>query len=158
MKPSLHNRQNRISLTMRNLKRLILALAGRISRDADLAPWRELAVIFTDDAGIVPFNAACFGKAWSTDVIAQPYTSPLGGEVIVNVERALSIGGPGPRGEAELALYIAHGLHHLAGAVDHTPAQRRAMLRQERDWLWALAKEGWLENLWRPSGPRLRRG
>ncbi|MBP7829508.1 MAG: rRNA maturation RNAse YbeY [Kiritimatiellae bacterium] len=141
---------------MRNLKRLILNLAGRINRDAGRSPWRELTVLFTDDEGIVPVNIACFGKAWPTDVITQPYASPPGGEVIVNVERALAVGGPGPRGEAELALYIAHGLHHLAGAVDHTPAQRRAMLRQERAWLRAAGRAGLLDNLWRAAGPGRR--
>lgn len=108
----------------------------------------------TDDEGIVPVNMACFGRVSPTDVISQPYTSPPGGEVIVNVERALSVGGSGPRGERELALYVAHGLHHLAGAVDHTPAQRRAMLRQERAWLRAAARSGLLSNLWRAAGPR----
>ena len=110
------------------------ALWGKICRESDL----------------------CFGKGWPTDVISQPYTSPPGGEVIVNVERALFVGGPGKQGEAELALYIAHGLHHLAGAVDRTPAQRRAMLRQERAWLRAAAKEGLLADLWRAAGPGRR--
>lgn len=156
MKLSLHNRQSRISLKTGNLKRLIRDLAARISREAGRSPWSDLAVLITDDAGIVPFNAACFGKGWPTDVISQPYTSPPGGEVIVNVERALFVGGPGKQGEAELALYIAHGLHHLAGAVDRTPAQRRAMLRQERAWLRAAAKEGLLADLWRAAGPGRR--
>ncbi len=101
-------------------------------------------------------NAACFGKAWPTDVITQPYISPPGGDVIVNVERALAVGGAGPRGEAELALYIAHGLHHLAGAVDDTPARRRAMLRQEQAWLRAAENEGLLAALWRAAGPGRR--
>ncbi|MBU1694899.1 MAG: rRNA maturation RNAse YbeY, partial [Verrucomicrobia bacterium] len=123
------------------MRKLIRSLANRIANEADLAPWSELVIVFTDDRGIVPVNTACFGKAEPTDVISQSY-APLpggapgpGGEVIVNVERALSLGGTGKRGERELALYIAHGLHHLAGAVDDTPARRRAALRQEQAWL-----------------------
>lgn len=111
-------------------------------------------MVFTDDRGMIPVNTACFGRADPTDVISQPY-APLpggapgpGGEVIVNVERALAVGGAGMRGERELALYIAHGLHHLAGAADHTPAQRRAMLRQEQAWLRAAAREGLVDDLW----------
>ena len=119
-------------------------------------------MVFTDDRDIVPVNTACFGKAEPTDVISQPYApqpgggSESGGEVIVNVERALSLGGAGKRGEHELALYLAHGLHHLAGALDHTPAQRRRMLRQEQAWLRAAAREGLLNNLWRAARRRRR--
>lgn len=144
------------------LRKLIRSLASRIARESRLEPLGELAVIFTDDRGITRVNARCFGNEEPTDVISQPYASHpgappgAGGEVIVNVERALAVGGSGKRGEQELALYLAHGLHHLAGARDRTPAQRRAMLRQEQAWLRAETRAGRLRNLWRAAVPGRR--
>jgi len=44
-------------------------------------------------------------------------------------------GGP----DRELALYLAHGCDHLAGADDATPRQRAAMRRRELRWLRAAA-------------------
>ena len=157
MKLHLHNQQTRISLKTASLRKLIRSLASRIADDLGLAPWSELSVVFTDDRGMVPVNTACFGKAEPTDVISQSYdphpggAAGPGGEVLVNVERALSVGGAGKRGKVELALYITHGLHHLAGAADDTPAQRRRMLRREHAWLSAAAREGLVENLWRAA-------
>ena len=53
-----------------------------------------------------------------------------------NLERARAEGRGRPGGPArELALYLAHGLDHLAGADDDVPARRRAMRRRETAWL-----------------------
>lgn len=103
---------------------------------------------------MIPVNRACFGKHRTTDVISLAYADDAGGpvgpsaEIFVNVELAVRRAGRGPAGQKELALYLAHGLDHLAGATDRTPRQRRAMLRREGAWLRAAASEGLLNNLW----------
>ena len=59
---------------------------------------------------------------------------------MVNSERAAAEGRGRPGGTSrELALYLAHGLDHLAGRDDAAPAERRAMRRRENGWLAAEA-------------------
>ena len=93
--------------------------------------------------GISRVNRACFNRSASTDVISAGYEpvpgDPAGrcAEVFVNVERALLEGGSRARWSPslELALYIAHGCDHLAGATDADPAGRARMRRRELRWL-----------------------
>lgn len=103
--------------------------------------------MLTDDDGIRAVNSALFDRHRPTDVISIAYASgPHAGgqsaEVFVNVERALAVARRAARASAELALYIAHGIDHLAGAVDRTPAQRRRMLTRESAWLRRAAADG----------------
>ena len=89
------------------------------------------------------YKAGCFGIRAQTDVVTQAYAAVPGvgaatAELVVNAERALAEGRGRPGGPArELALYLAHGLDHLAGADDDVPARRRAMRRRETAWLEA---------------------
>ena len=147
---SIRNHQSRHRIDAAALKRLARRL-GVQARGfaAGAAPWREVAVHLLDDAGIAPFNAAIMRHAGATDVITQRYeTCPgepdgLVGELFVNVERAAA---SAPRragwsADRELALYLAHGFDHLAGADDATPAERGRMRRRELRWLRALPAE-----------------
>lgn len=87
------------------------------------------------------YKAGCFGVRVQTDVVAQSYAAVPGvcaatAELVLNAERARAEGRVRAGGPArELALYLAHGLDHLAGADDDTPARRRAMRRRETAWL-----------------------
>ena len=87
------------------------------------------------------YKAGCFGVRVQTDVVSQSYAAVPGvgaatAELILNAERARAEGRARAGGPArELALYLAHGLDHLAGADDDTPARRRAMRRRETAWL-----------------------
>jgi ssRNA-specific RNase YbeY (16S rRNA maturation enzyme) len=91
-------------------------------------------------------KARTFGLRLQTDVITLRYRplpgSPPGGEaeILVNAQRARREGLRRPGGPpAEFALYLAHGIDHLAGNDDATPPERRAMRSRERAWLAALA-------------------
>ena len=128
-------------------------LAAWLAQQAALPGCSSLEILLTDDAGIVAANRAVFGRDYVTDVISLAY-SPLpgeaggAGELIINValaarEGARRAGGPG----RELALYLAHGCDHLAGADDATPRQRAAMRRRELRWLRAADGEGLLQGL-----------
>ncbi len=132
------------------LRSLATALAGAARRLAPPMPWRELTVILADDAAIDPINRAVMGHAGATDVITQRYEavpgepSGLVGDLVINVEQAWRVGTRLARTRSawspahELALYLAHGCDHLAGAEDDTPAGRVRMRRRERRWLAGL--------------------
>ena len=121
------------------LRRLIRTLASRAFPAEP--PCSELTVVLTDDAAMPAYKAGCFGVRVQTDVVAQSYAAVPGvcaatAELVLNAERARAEGRVRAGGPArELALYLAHGLDHLAGADDDTPARRRAMRRRETAWL-----------------------
>ena len=72
-----------------------------------------------------------------TDILTFDYGDGTG-ELVISLDtavreaasRRLSL-------RREVALYVAHGLLHLAGLDDRTPVQRRAMRRAERALLAA---------------------
>ena len=139
MKIRLLNRQRALQVRLPAVRRLIRSLANRAFPTE--APYAELAVVLTDDAAMPAYKAGCFGVRRQTDVVSQAYRAVPGvcaatAELIVNAERAKTEGHARPGGPArELALYLAHGLDHLAGGDDNTPARRRAMRRRETAWL-----------------------
>lgn len=105
-------------------------------------------------------NRLVFGKSESTDVISLRYDPLPGfdssgsGEVLVNVDLAL-VEGCRRRARAnwsaahELALYVAHGVDHLTGASDATPAGRRRMRARELNWVRSAERRGLLAGLLR---------
>jgi len=108
-------------------------------------PFGELTVVLTDNAAMPVYKEKYFGVRRQTDVLAQAYGAVPGAaeasaELILNAERAGEEGRHRPGGPSrELALYLAHGLDHLAGHEDDTPARGRAMRRRETAWLDAEA-------------------
>ncbi len=125
----------------------------RVQTLNSMCTWTELSVVLTDDRGIARLHETHLGARRATDVISFAYppvpgeTGGYTGEVIVNVERAVTAG-PRYNGTAEeLALYVAHGCHHLTGATDDTPAQRSHMRRVERRWLKEAHTAGLLKAL-----------
>lgn len=118
-------------------------------------------MLLCDDRSIAGANRACFGRDRPTDVISLAYRPERRGggwtgEVLVNVQRALEAGPRHGGPDRELALYLAHGCDHLAGAEDATPAQRAAMRARENRWLRAARARG----LWAPGRliGRMRKG
>ncbi|MGD9612340.1 MAG: rRNA maturation RNAse YbeY [Kiritimatiellia bacterium] len=139
MKIRMLNRQRALRVRLPAVRRLIRTLARRAFPAEP--PFAELAVVLTDDAAMPAYKAGCFGVRVQTDVVTQAYAAVPGvcaatAELVVNAERARAEGRGRPGGPArELALYLAHGLDHLAGADDDVPARRRAMRRRETAWL-----------------------
>lgn len=111
-----------------------------------------LSVILTDHQGMIPVHEAYFGCEETTDVVSLAYDpippekNELSGEIVVNVQRAWEERRRGSASE-ELALYIAHGCDHLAGADDDTEVRRQAMRKREQGWLRSAAEEGLLGDL-----------
>ena len=143
VKIHLLNRQRALRVCPAAFRRLIRTLAAQAFPAEASAPFGELSVTLTDDAAMPAYKAGCFGVRVQTDVVAQSYEAVPGvcaatAELILNAERARAEGQARAGGPArELALYLAHGLDHLAGADDDTPARRRAMRRRETAWLAA---------------------
>jgi rRNA maturation RNase YbeY len=141
------NRQKRLRICLSALRQVVAALAAKGAGCRGAAPWLELTVILTDDAGMASWNQRVMQHAGSTDVITQRYEPMPGeppgvrGELLVNVERAWQVAEGARQGwsaNLELALYIAHGCDHLNDAEDTTPAGRRQMRQRELRWLRQL--------------------
>ena len=155
MKITIANRQrlyriDRIAITC--LMRFLLqkAFAG------PCGAWRDIRLLLTDDAGMAACNRRSMRHEGPTDVITLRYAPVPGAggataELIVNLQRASEEGRLRRRisggktlwdAQHELALYLAHGCDHLAGADDDTPANRRRMRRRELRWLGAARPSG----------------
>ena len=145
------------AIDTRAMRRLVRGLSERARAPAE-PPWQEVTVHLLDDAGIAPVNQAVMNHDGPTDVITQRYTPIPGepggliGELFINVERAHQAAPrrAGWSADRELALYLAHGCDHLAGADDAMPRERARMRRRELAWL-RLAT---LERLFLPDGKR----
>ena len=141
VKIHLLNRQQALALRPVAFRRLVRTLIGRAFPTEAPELFGELTVVLTDDAAMPAYKAGCFGVHRQTDVVAQSYAAvpgvcPATAELVLNAERARAEGRRRPGGPArELALYLAHGLDHLAGSDDDTPPRRRAMRRRETAWL-----------------------
>lgn len=98
----------------------------------------EVCVLLVDDRRIARLHADWLGVAGPTDVItfaaaAGPADDVLRGDIVASAETARRVArqvGWQPR--QELAYYVLHGILHLAGYDDLTPADRRAMRARER--------------------------
>ena len=134
-------------LTKRELKAFATQLADASSRRIGI-PFNDISVILQDDAFSAEVHLAINGVEGPTDVITQRYDPIPGekagvyGEIYVNCARALH---SAPHSQnwnptKELLLYIAHGMDHLSGADDLTPAQYQTMRRRELSWLKSVEK------------------
>jgi probable rRNA maturation factor len=98
----------------------------------------EIGVRLVDDAGIARLHERWLGVPGPTDVITfdlanEAARDGLHGDIVASTETARRLArelGWQPR--HELAYYVIHGLLHLTGEDDHTPADRRRMRSRER--------------------------
>ena len=100
-----------------------LKLAGR--KSGVLSGLRELSVILVSDRRMAELHRRFFQEPGPTDVITFQH-----GEIVISTETARSQARRfGTSLEHELRLYIAHGLLHLGGFDDKTPAGAKEMKR-----------------------------
>ena len=95
----------------------------------------EISLAFVDNSTIHGINKRFLEHDEPTDVITFPYSSGkvLVGELVIGVEVALEqarVGGH--EVDAELALYVIHGLLHLVGYDDKDAHDRKQMRVRER--------------------------
>jgi len=136
MSPSSHiliqfNRDNDGDIDLRKLKKLARAVCTEFD-----VPDVTVQIGLTDDAGIIDIHRQFLNKNNATDVISfdlsDEFEPARNFQIIVNVEMARRQAEKLAHSvEAELALYIVHGLLHLVGYDDCTPQQARRMHRKE---------------------------
>lgn len=146
------NRQKAGRPDIPRIRRLTLFFMNQARRNNPRRRWwGDLSLVLTDDAGIIRINRLYLDREDATDVISFAWpsvpcgTRGCGGELFINVQRALAVG----HGDIdrELALYIAHACDHASGASDRSPPGRRRMRTRERGWLKEAAKQNLLNGL-----------
>ena len=94
-------------------------------------------LLLTDEEGVASIHDQFMGDPTGTDVISFPMDG--GVDMVVSVERAeRESAARGHAFEAELALYITHGILHVCGFDDTTEDARVRMRDAEREVLDAL--------------------
>ncbi len=117
--------------------------AARAVLDGEGVADYEISLAFVDNPTIHRLNKRYLDHDEPTDVLSFPLTDPgakkLAGELVLGVEVARAQAAErGHDVQAELALYVIHGLLHLCGYDDHEDADRRAMRERERHYLRLL--------------------
>src|SRR5262245_12844948 len=119
---------------MREVARAVLAGEG-------VADY-EISLAFVDNATIHRLNKQYLDHDEPTDVLSFPLGEGqrgLAGELVIGAEVAREqAGARGHDVQAELALYVIHGLLHLCGLNDKTAAGAADMHRRERHYLQQL--------------------
>jgi probable rRNA maturation factor len=102
----------------------------------------EISLAFVDNPTIHRLNEQFLEHDEPTDVLTFPDERRgrvLSGEVVIGAEVALvQAQSRGHDVQAELALYLIHGLLHLCGFDDESAADRAAMRERERYYLRLL--------------------
>jgi probable rRNA maturation factor len=120
-----------------------LARVARVVMEAEGCPANaELSVVIGDDEWIQSLNRTYLMKDAPTDVLAFPQDlertgpAPLLGDVAISAEAAARQATRlGHSFEEELTILLIHGILHLTGWSDETPAGRRQMMRRTKDLL-----------------------
>jgi probable rRNA maturation factor len=125
------------------LERGRLREIARAVLDGEKVKDHEISLVFVDNPTIHRLNKQYLNHDEPTDVLSFPYSAAnakkLEGELIVGVEIAKEQAGErGHDVQAELALYVIHGLLHLCGFDDKSPADALQMRERERHYLTVL--------------------
>jgi probable rRNA maturation factor len=136
-----------------------LARLARAVLKAERVSQAEISIALVDDQTMRDINSRFLGHNFSTDVLSFPLDDApqrrkrgrmarrglrtqrsrqkrLSGEVVICTQTAARAAHEcGTTFEREVALYLVHGLLHLCGYDDQTPAQRKAMRRREAELL-----------------------
>lgn len=114
---------------------LPLCLAAAKGLDAPLASLEEIEVSLVSDETITKVHADFLEDATPTDVITFHH-----GEILISLDTAAEQAKTYGQGyDREVALYIIHGLLHLAGWNDEDPLEQAEMHRLQ---------EGILAEIW----------
>jgi probable rRNA maturation factor len=103
----------------------------------------RISLAFVDNPTIQQLNQRYLGHDEPTDVLSFPLSegnlSPLNGELIIGAEVAMEQASARRHDvQAELALYVIHGILHLCGYDDDDPTERTEMRERERYHLSVL--------------------
>jgi probable rRNA maturation factor len=139
---SVRNLQRKISVNVGELERFAANALGhclhlRKQKRSDLRQSREVFVWLISDRRMALLHRKFLGPAGPTDVLTFQH-----GEIFISVEtarrNARAFGNSLMR---ELKLYIVHGLLHLHGFEDETPAEARRMKTAQEKILRICSRE-----------------
>ena len=104
----------------------------------------EISLAFVDNPTIHRLNKQYLQHDEPTDVLTFPYSAgnakKLEGELVLGVEIAKAQGEErGHDVQAELALYVIHGLLHLCGFDDKSSDAEKKMRAREKHYLLQLS-------------------
>jgi rRNA maturation RNase YbeY len=119
------------------LKRKIASWLKAVA-DAEGKQIGELAVIFCSDDYLLQLNRRYLHHDYYTDIITFDYTdgSRVGGDLFISIDTVRANGVRYKQSfEDELHRVILHGLLHLCGYGDATPAQHKLMRSMEDKYL-----------------------
>jgi probable rRNA maturation factor len=130
-----------MAVSLPTLERLITSVCRRFGGYHGAKTDFEISLGIVDDTEITKLNHQFLGRNVTTDCLSFDLSDdpspPTGGnprtlDLIVNGQMALRQANlRGHSAEAELALYITHGLLHNFGFDDSTPSQAREMHEAE---------------------------
>jgi len=132
-----------IDVSLSRLRELATTVCNRFRTGTDRGAQYQITVAIIDDAAITELNTRFLDHETTTDCLSFDLSEPGEKsrifELIVNGEMAVRQGGlRGHSSEAELALYITHGLLHNLGFDDSTPSLARKMHETEDEILQEL--------------------
>ncbi len=111
-------------------------LAAIRSPEAPLPSLGEIEVTIVDDADIARVHGDFLDDPTPTDVITFHH-----GEILISADTAERQGREhGQTVDHEVALYLVHGLMHLAGWDDHEQEEAREMAKRQESILQAALK------------------
>ena len=132
---AIHNQQEAAPIDFTRMREVARAvLEGEDEAEA------EISLAFVDNATIHRLNKRYLDHDEPTDVLSFPLSEAkakrMSGELVIGAEVALAQATErGHDVQAELALYIIHGLLHLCGHDDHEDRDRVEMRQRERHYL-----------------------
>lgn len=122
-------------------ERVLVPFAAHVlASEGAIGAW-TVCVVFTSDEALQRLHAQFIGLDSPTDIMTFPYGEEVGelaqrqfgGDIVISVDRAREQATDDDWNLAtELRFLVAHGLLHLLGWDDHTPADRQAMLGRQR--------------------------
>ena len=132
------NRQSEVPINIAHFENLVQRMLAHLGLTEV-----EISVAFVDNPAIAELNWEFLQHEGPTDIITFPLSEPdkypLEGELVISAPWAAEVADRnGDQVDDELALYLAHGLLHLAGQDDIEPDDALEMRRRELQLLKAL--------------------
>jgi len=131
-----------VHVTLPKLRKLATTICARFGNRRSPGAAYEISIAIVDDAEITQLNTRFLGHVRTTDCLSFDLSEPTPAragvanaramELIVNGEMAIrQAASRGHSAQAELVLYIAHGLLHNFGFDDRTPSLAGKMHQTE---------------------------
>lgn len=137
VKVTLQNRQNKVFIQTRKIKKLI----HKVLKNERIKKTGWINICFVDNPQIKKINAKFLKIKGVTDVLAFNLSDKneknfILADIMISAQAALK---QAPKfrttPEYELSLYVVHGLLHILGFNDHTGSQIKLMRKKESQYV-----------------------